>query len=151
MTQDIDETTLRGGWKLVVWQIDYSDDRPPSYPYGSDADGLLLYTNDGMMSANIAYANRSQLSTESTRHAPETEKCEAFDSYFSYAGHYHVEDEVVVHRVSHSLNPNFPGTEQRRHIRFVEGDLELSAQDQLPGSEVTRTHRLRWRKLASNQ
>ena len=59
MTQDIDETTLRGGWKLVVWQIDYSDDRPPSYPYGSDADGLLLYTNDGMMLANIAYANRS--------------------------------------------------------------------------------------------
>ena len=146
MNNIINESTLQGAWRLVSWQIDYSDGRPSSYPYGNDADGLLLYTHDGMMSANIAHAQRSRLSTESTRHAPDPEKCQAFDSYFSYAGHYYVEGEFVVHQVSHSLNPNFPGSEQRRHIRFVDGDLELSAQDQLPGSEVNRTHRLRWRR-----
>jgi hypothetical protein len=142
------EDALHGAWGLVRWEIAYSDGRAPSYPYGKDAEGLLLYTPDGHMSAGVSRSARAPLSSASTRHAPMDEKCAAFDSYFHYQGRYRIEGDCVVHDVSHALNPNFPGTQQVRKAELHGGELELSATDELPGSTVTRHHRLRWRRLA---
>jgi hypothetical protein len=107
------------------------------------------------MSACIARAGRPRLSGESARTVPEQERLAAFESYFQYAGTYQVQQTpqgpVVVHRVSHALNPNFTGSEQVRHMRFpVEGQLELSADDPLPGSPgVTRHHALLWERAVA--
>ena len=49
---------LLGTWRLLRWEIAYSDGRPSSYPYGPDATGLIQYTHDGGMSACIARAGR---------------------------------------------------------------------------------------------
>jgi len=142
------EDLLPGAWELICWEIGYSDQRPGSHPYGQDATGLLLYTRDGHMSAGVSMSGRAALSSASTRHAPMDEKCASFDSYFHYQGRYRIEGDCVVHDVTHALNPNFPGTQQVRKAALHDGELELSAQDQLPGSTVTRHHRLRWRRLA---
>ncbi len=139
-------TSLLGAWRLVRWQIDYDDGRPPTFPYG-DAEGLLSYTADGWMSALISQPNRARLSTGNVRAAPEAERLAAFDSFFSYAGRYEVRGTQVVHTVAHALNPNFPGTEQVRDMTFgADGTLTLSAEDTLPGTAVRRTHRLVWRR-----
>jgi hypothetical protein len=144
-----------GTWHLKHWKISYSDGRAPSFPFGEDATGLIQYTHDGGMAACIARALRPRLSGESTRSVPEAERLAAFESYFQYAGTYQVQDTsqgpVVVHRVSHALNPNFKGTEQVRHMRFpAEGQLELSADDPLPGSPgITRHHSLLWARAAA--
>lgn len=137
---------LPGGWELESWTIGYSDGRADSHPFGRDATGMLLYTPGGCMSAGIARGGRQPLTSENTRLAPAGEKCAAFDTYFHYQGHWHVEGDCVVHSVSESLNPNFPGTRQVRTAR-LEGDrLTLSAEDELPGTGVRRLHRLRWRR-----
>jgi hypothetical protein len=151
---------LLGVWKLVRWEIAYDDGRPPSYPFGPDASGLILYTHDGAMSACIARSGRQPLSSASVRSAPEVERLAAFESYFQYAGTYEIQprDEPVgggagqgglqvVHRVSHSLNPNFVGTAQVRRMDFdADGTLTLSASDLIPGTRALRHHRLIWKR-----
>ena len=106
------------------------------------------------MSACIARAQRAGLSGQSTRSVPASEQLAAFESYFHYAGRFHLRQHhgqaQVVHQVTHSLNPNFVGTEQVRDVTFAEdGTLTLSATDELPGgSGVLRHHRLIWRRGA---
>ncbi len=142
---------LLGVWKLVRWDITYGDGRPATYPYGPDATGLILYTHDGAMSACIARAGRRAMSSASVRSAPEAERLAAFESYFQYAGTYEIQPreggQQVVHRVSHSLNPNFVGSEQVRRMDFgADGTLTLSASDLVPGTTVPRHHRLIWKR-----
>jgi len=142
---------LLGSWQLQRWAITYSDGRAPTYPYGPDASGLIVYSGDGWMSACIARAPRPRLSGESVRHAPEAQRLAAFESYFSYAGPYtlreHQGQPQVVHTVTMSLNPNFVGTQQVRNMHFdADGQLTLSADDTVPQSDVVRHHRLLWRR-----
>ena len=144
---------LVGTWHLVRWDISYDDGRAPSLPFGAAATGMILYTHDGSMSACIAQGHRAKLSTESVRSAPIEERLAAFGSFFQYAGRYRIERQdgrlQVVHSVTNSLNPNFVGTEQARWIDWPsEGQLALSASDTVPGTAVTRHHRLLWQRGA---
>ncbi|WP_198969839.1 lipocalin-like domain-containing protein [Xylophilus sp. ASV27] len=140
---------LLGTWQLVCWDIRYGDGRSPTLPYGDAASGLIFYSSDGWMSACIARAGRSRLSSESVRSAPEAERLAAFESYFQYAGRYALREsegrQQVVHSITHALNPNFVGTRQVRDMDFdAQGRLTLSASDTLPGSIIARQHRLVW-------
>lgn len=147
-----DPSVLHGSWQLERWEIAYSDGRPHTLPFGPDATGLIVYTQDGCMSACIARASRAVLSGQSTRTVPAHEQAAAFESYFHYAGRYHTRHHEgriqVVHEVSHALNPNFVGTQQVRDMVLEDSDrLTLSASDPLPGKpEVMRHHRLIWRR-----
>jgi Lipocalin-like domain len=150
----IGDNPLLGTWHLVRWEIAYGDGRPPSLPFGPDATGLICYTHDGTMNACIARAERPRLSSESVRSAPEAQRLAAFESFFQYAGPYRIRQDggrqQVVHTVTHSLNPNFVGTEQVRNMDFdARGELTLSASDTLPGTAVARHHRLRWQRAAA--
>lgn len=148
------DNPLLGTWHLARWEIAYSDGRTPTLPFGRDAQGLIVYSHDGTMNACIARAGRRPLSSESVRSAPEAERLAAFESFFQYAGPYRYREDTalptgaqVVHQVTMSLNPNFVGTEQVRHVEFApDGTLTLSASDTVPGSTVARHHRLQWRR-----
>lgn len=142
---------LVGGWHLLRWEIAYEDGRPPSFPFGADASGILVYAPDGCMNASISRAGRKPLSSPSTRTAPAEERLAAFESFFSYGGTYRIECGVdgqhVIHSVTQSLNPNFIGSEQRRKMDFAaDGTLTLSATDGAPGSGLQRHHRLIWKR-----
>jgi hypothetical protein len=145
------DNPLLGTWHLVQWDITYSDGRPASLPFGANASGLICYTHDGTMSACIASANRPHLSSESVRSAPVAERLAAFETFFQYAGRYHLQkvdgQQQVVHRVTHALNPNFVGSQQVRNVAFAgDGRLTLSASDTVPGTTVARHHRLVWQR-----
>jgi len=147
------QNPLLGTWQLVRWEITYDDGRAPSLPFGAQATGLILYANDGWMNACIARGGRTRLSSESVRSAPEAERLAAFESFFQYAGRYEVRtahgQQQVVHSVTHSLNPNFVGTQQVRNMTFAaDGGLTLSASDTVPGTDVARHHRLIWSRRA---
>ena len=93
----------------------------------------------------ISRAGRPPLSTEALGKAPDTEKAAAFQSYFHYAGRWELDGDTVIHHVTLALNPNFPASSQRR-LASLEGDrLTLATSDRVAG--VTRTHRLRWRRV----
>tara|TARA_R110002110_G_scaffold405241_1_gene624240 strand:- start:75870 stop:76340 length:471 start_codon:yes stop_codon:yes gene_type:complete len=142
----ITEQDLYGTWQLESWAIGYSDSDKLSYPFGEDPAGLLMYTQDGWMSASVARKDRAELPTDiSFRKVPDAVKGEAYSSYFHYAGRYEVAGGDVIHSVSQSLNPNFPGTQQLRHAELDGKTLVLSGKDESGG--VTRFHSLVWHKV----
>lgn len=137
---------LLGAWQLESWTIGYSDRDGFTSPYGDDPQGLLLYTADGWMSASICRKERKPLAEDvSIRKLPDAVKADAFSSYFHYAGRYQVVDGDVIHYVTQSLNPNFPGSQQLRHAELDGQTLVLSGKDQ--SGEVTRFHSLVWHRL----
>lgn len=133
---------LDGTWHLAGWEIE-ADGRV-THPFGPDATGLIHYTADGGMSACIARSGRQRWSTGNPRKAPDAERLAAFESYFQYAGTWRIEERggarVVIHAVTHSLNPDFVGTEQVRNVDLRGDHLTLSAR------EGPRHHRLHWRR-----
>ncbi len=149
------DNPLLGTWTLMRWEISYDDGRPSTLPYGADATGFILYTQDGYMAACIARAGRLRLSSASVRTAPAPERLAAFESYFQYAGPYELRRDgalptglQVVHHAAMALNPNFVGTDQVRNVEFDgAGRLTLSASDVVPGTHVARHHRLTWQRL----
>lgn len=142
----INKHDLLGAWQLESWTIGYSNSEDFTSPYGEEPQGLLLYTDDGWMSASICRSERSRLPDDVPfRTLPESLQASAFLSYFHYAGRYRVIDGDVIHYVSQSLNPNFPGTEQLRHAELDGHTLVLSGKDQ--AGEVTRFHSLVWHKI----
>ncbi|MCB1676177.1 MAG: lipocalin-like domain-containing protein [Halioglobus sp.] len=142
----ISNEDLHGAWQLESWTIGYSSGDDFTYPFGEDPQGLLLYSPTGWMSASIGTAQRAPLPEGvSLRKLPAAQRAAAFSSYFHYAGRYRVVDGDVVHYVTHSLNPNFVGTQQMRHAELDGQTLVLSGKDQV--GEVTRFHSLVWHRI----
>lgn len=146
----ISKADLVGAWQLESWTIGYSGRDDFSYPYGEEPRGLLLYSDDGWMSACIGYPERAPFPEDvNYRKLPDATKAEAFSSYFHYAGRYRVVEGDVIHYVTQSLNPNFPGTEQLRHAELDGQTLVLSGKDKV--GEVTRFHSLVWHRTAPTE
>lgn len=146
----INKEQLEGTWQLESWTIGYSDRDDFTYPYGEDPQGLLLYTADGWMSASISRNDRALLPPDvSFRKLDEGVRADAFTAYFHYAGRYRVLEGDVIHYVTQSLNPNFPGTEQLRHAELDGQTLVLSGKDQ--AGTITRFHSLVWHKLEATE
>lgn len=140
--------SLSGAWALVDCRIRYADGRPDRLPFGPDAQGRLLYTESGHMSAVLSRASRAPLGQAletSARAAPEA-KAAAFDGYLSYSGRWRLDGEEVVHTVEQALVPEVVGREQRRHVRLDGAQLVLSYVVSAR-SGVDRTFVLTWRRL----
>ena len=136
---------LLGAWHLESWTISYSDGDRLTHPFGERPLGMIVYTQDGWMSASINRTDRELLPTGGAfRRTDPALLADAYRSYFHYAGRYTVLDGVVIHSVTQSLNPNFVGTEQRRTAELDGKSLCLSGREDVAG--VTRTHRLMWRR-----
>jgi hypothetical protein len=133
---------LVGAWQLVRWFITY-EDGSVTEPLGPGAEGLLVYTADGWMSAAMMAAGRSRLSRGNPRAAPEHERAAAFDTFFAYSCRWRVVDQGVEHHVTLSHNPALVGTVQTRRVQFRGRQLTLSAEERVPAG--TRVHRLQWR------
>lgn len=140
--------SLVGTWKLVRFVVHRSGGQGDVYPFGEDAQGLILYGADGWMSAVLSHADRDELSSrrlESMGKAPDAEKAAAFETYLSYCGRWRLEGDEVVHSVEHALVPNIEGTELRRHWAFVGEQLVLSYE--IVGKRgLPRTYELRWER-----
>ena len=146
MEDSIDRAMITGAWHLLGWRIEYSDGRAATHPFGECANGLLLYTPDGHMSAGISREEREGLGGGSARQADAAARARAFDGHFHYQGRYRIEGGTIVHSVTGALNPDFVGSEQVRRVRLVNDVLELSAEDLLPGTSVHRRHVLQWKR-----
>ncbi len=138
---------LIGSWQLQHWHCLY-DDGSSTEPFGAGAQGLLLYSADGWMSACIMARGRVRLSVANPREAPEAERVSAFDSYFSYGGRWRILDRRVQHEVTLALNPGMVGTLQLREAELLGTQLTLSAAEGTRGG--TRMHRLVWRRPTSD-
>ena len=134
--------SLTGAWALLEWQVESVGSARIAWPFGRDADGLLVYAESGWMSATLSQRARSPMPAQSMRQADETARARIPTEYLAYAGRWSLEGETVIHSVTLSLNPALIGTEQRRHAHLAGAELTLSASEAQGGK--TRIHRLRW-------
>lgn len=130
---------LIGAWRLQSWSLVYEDGRDPEFPLGQDALGFIMYTADGHVSATLSRAQRQAATAGSP-----SEKAQAYDDSFAYAGRYDVRDGVVFHSIEVATHAGLIGITSQRRIA-LEGDvLTLSGPDFTPSAP--RSQRIVWRR-----
>ncbi|MGW0024634.1 lipocalin-like domain-containing protein [Rhodococcus sp. O3] len=137
-----------GAWELVEYSTT-SDDGKVDHPLGADARGLIVYSADGFMSAQIMRPGRTPYRSRNVHSGETSERGEAAGGYLAYSGPYHVDEDnaAVWHEMAVSLYPNWIGDNQKRDVRF-DGDLMTLSSDPLVFRTVTLFPALVWRRVA---
>ena len=130
---------LLGAWRLQSWSFVYDDGRPQEFPLGPDAEGLIIYTPGGQVSATLMRAGRAAKAPGS-----DAERAVAFTESFAYAGRYEVRDATVFHSIEVATNPALIGLTSTRHITLDGDRLTLSGPDFAAGTG--RTQKIVWRR-----
>jgi hypothetical protein len=132
-TADELRANLIGAWTLQSYQSSNIDGSDVTYPLGVDARGIIMYTPDGYMSAQLM------------RH--DNELAAAAGGYLIYAGPYTVVDDgLIAHHVELSLLPNWIGGIQYRKARLRDSCLELSPREPILINGEPRNAKLVWRR-----
>jgi hypothetical protein len=140
---------IRGGWELVSYATQDDRNGPVTYPLGPDAVGLIIYTQDGYMSAQLMRPSRPEYDRPDTAGGTDAQHAAAAAGYLAYSGSYVVDEAtgVVHHDIVVSLLPNWLGTVQLRHSSLVSDQLTLIAETRLEGRTIRST--LRWARAAA--
>jgi Lipocalin-like domain len=111
----LQRNTILGGWELVSFQARDADTGEIRYPLGRRPRGLILYTDDGYMSA--------QLAPESPYTSTEV------NGYIAYSGPFHVDESTstVCHDVRMATMPDLLAQPQLRQASVADRTLILSA------------------------
>jgi hypothetical protein len=132
---------ILGTWRLVSYVE--RDDRggPVTFPLGRDAVGLIMYTSDGYMSAQLMRSGRHDYDQPDIGGGTIQQAAAAAEGYLAYSGPYDVDEaaSVVHHRVAVSLLPNWLDTVQIRHGSLKDNQLTLFAEIPLGGKVIRST------------
>jgi hypothetical protein len=143
----MNKTKLIGTWHLIEWDCTL-DGRYHNHPFGADAKGQIIYTDDGQMSAILMRRQRPLFAKANLAGGSDEEKVTAVNGYVSYAGTYSLDGNLVSHHVQFSLLPNWIGTDLVRQVTWLEdGDLLLTALPEMTRSGKVVVNQLRWRKV----
>jgi len=134
-----------GTWRLISWETT-SADGSISYPFGRQAIGLIIYTDDGYMSVAIMYPDRERFAAGDLLGGSGEEKERAAESYVSYCGRYEFRHDSVIHHVELSLFPNWSGEDQERRVELSGNRLTLEAPPLLING-IEQRARLVWERL----
>ena len=138
---------LVGAWRLLDFRVEFEDGRAPVHPFGANAVGALVYSEDGAVSAILSRADRAPLGRglETSALVEPEGKAEAFDGVLAYAGSWRLEGCEVVHHVEIAQLPDAVGQRLRRTVSLEEGRLELSYTRRTSRGSL-RVHRLLWER-----
>lgn len=116
---------LVGAWLLVSYESQAVDGSDVLYPLGTTPEGIIMYTPDGYMSAQLMAPGRGNYSDGDPHTANTDELAKAAAGYLSYSGPFTVEGTVVAHHVQTSLMPNWIGQTQYRAAQLDANTLTL--------------------------
>ena len=126
--------TLIGAWTLISCRVE-QEGAPPYYPVGEDAKGIIMYTPDGYMSADLMRVGRSKFKAGDMKNATQEELAEAIKGYITYSGRYDIvsvkgeggkEAKVMLrHHMDVALFPNWEDDTQERLWTIEDGVLTL--------------------------
>ena len=133
---------LVGTWELVEWTA-VDGNGQISYPYGDDAQGLIMYSQTGEMMMILSATDRDSLGTFDLSSLDHVKLVAAFDNFFAYYGTYEIDrkNNTVKHRIEGSSFPDWTGGEQQRQFELRNNQLVLRA-TQTAGLD----HSLTWRR-----
>lgn len=135
---------LIGVWTLRSF-IDTVDGSIESHPLGPEPKGLLIYTEDGFVSAQLMNPARAPLASGEWNRGTREEYVEIGGGYIGYCGRFEVDEEhsTVFHLPEISFFPNFIGRKQRRSVNLLADRLVLTTHSRRSdGIEISS--RLEW-------
>ena len=119
---------------------------------GEKPQGLIMYTSDGYMSAQLMHPDRPPFASGDWFRGSDEEFKEEALGYIAYSGPFHTDEvkQTLTHSMFVSLFPNWLGQTQARVVK-IEGDvLHLSsATPIMSGGKRTMSY-LSWRRAEPN-
>jgi hypothetical protein len=143
---------LIGAWKLVSYEERPADGSPAIHPLGEKPQGLILYTPDGYMSAQLMRRERKPFAGGDWFDGTSDEYREEGTSYIAYSGHFHVDEAkgALTHTMQVSLFPNWLGNTQPRVVRLDGDMLQLSTAAPFPsGGRIVMSY-ITWQRAEPN-
>ncbi|MDH5544430.1 MAG: lipocalin-like domain-containing protein [Gammaproteobacteria bacterium] len=118
---------LIGAWRLKTFQIESSNGEI-SYPFGESAQGVLLYSRCGLVSAQLMSVDRPQFESGDQQVGTPAEFEQNFRNCVSYYGTFELNEEegFVIHHVERSMFPNWEGKPQKRFFKLKDNTLRIS-------------------------
>jgi hypothetical protein len=102
---------LIGAWKLESYVEKPVDGSAPFYPMGEKPQGIIMYTSDGYMSAQLMRPGRPPFASGDWFRGSNEEFKEEALGYIAYSGPFHTDEEkqTLTHSMFVSLFPNWLG------------------------------------------
>jgi len=139
---------LIGAWKLVSYEERPVDGSLSFYPMSKNPMGIIMYTPDGYMSAQLMHPDRNIFTSGDWFDGTDAEYKQEASTYIAYSGPFHVDEEkqTLTHSMFISLFPNWTGQTQPRVIK-IEGDLlHLSSAAPIRSKGKTVMSYLTWKR-----
>jgi hypothetical protein len=135
-----------GTWELVYYTEQDDQGGPVTYPLGPDALGLIIYTPDGYMSAQLMRRGRPDFDRPDTSGGTTEQAAAAAFGYLAYSGPFEVDEKtgILHHEVKVSLLPNWLNHPQLRQSKLDGNHLTLSATTFADGAKTVST--LLWKR-----
>lgn len=143
---------LIGAWELVSYVERPIDGGPERHPLGEQVRGLIIYTPDGYMSAQLMAPDRPAFASGDWFDASDEELRAEATGYIAYSGPFHVDEQGrLFHTMQVSLFPNWLGQTQQRIVDLQGDTLHLSAAAPIRSGGVQVSAYLTWRRAGSLQ
>jgi hypothetical protein len=99
---------LIGAWKLVSYVEQSLDGSAPIYPMGEAPQGIIMYTPDGYVSAQLMRPGRRNFASGDWFRGSLEEIEEEASGYIAYSGPFHTDEAkgTLTHSMFVSLFPN---------------------------------------------
>lgn len=139
---------LIGAWELVSYVEKPVDGSAPIYPFGEDAQGIIMYTHDGFMSAQLSVRGRAPFTSDDWFEGKPEEFAAAARSYFAYTGPFQVDEEKrsLSHSMFISLFPNWIGQTQPRVVQVDRDFLAITTEKPVESVGKMVKPELRWKR-----
>src|SRR3974377_755376 len=143
---------LIGAWKLVSYEERPVDGSPSFYPMTEQPLGIIMYTPDGYMSAQLSKQKRTPFTSGDWFKGTNEEYKQEASTYIAYTGEFHVDEEkkTLTHSMFISLFPNWIGQTQPRVVKLEGDELHLSSASPIQSGGKTVMSYLRWKRATKN-
>lgn len=124
-----------GTWHMQSW-TSLKNGEPAGYPMGEDAQGQIVYADDGYMCAFLMRAD-----------FPKGKEGPTGDTCLSYGGSWHFEDGKINHHVAFASLPHWIGRQLVRRVSRDGDIMTLSTEPEFSKTGNRYEHELVWRKV----
>ena len=138
---------------ISAWELEnyteYSGAAEPLQPFGSNPVGFLIYTEDGIVSAQLMTPHRKRLADGAWQSNDQEALAELAKGYIAYCGRYFIDEQMgqMVHLPVLALVPNLIDQRQYRTFNFDDDKLNLRTVRTESDGKTVET-RLTWRRYS---
>src|SRR6267142_7062578 len=139
---------LVGAWALSTFVERDIETGVENHPFGKRPLGLILYTPDGYVSAQLQRPERPAFADGDILRATAEEYAAAGSSYIAYSGRFFVDEgkKSLSHEMTVSFFPNWFGQRQVRLVEVNGEYLRLRTEEPVRLHSVLKTVTLTWRR-----